>query len=147
MKWSPCSKALYIPVKMIFLNNVTRLLKKQKTLQNYETCCKILDLQKRIHASQYTITFNKHNTVWVSIDCPRILNHLDFMCCFSYSVISFKGWNLWNNRPKFHRKSNDFLKFDIVLVYNIVLVSWMEQCDSVIHIYLFFGRFFFLKSC
>ena len=40
-----------------------------------------------------------------------------------------------------------FLKIDIVLVYNIVLVSCIEQCDSVIHIYLFFGGFFFLKSC
>lgn len=143
MKWSPCSKALYIPVKMIFLNNVIRLLKKQKTLQNYETCCKILDLQKRIHASQYTITFNKHNTVWVSIDCPRILNHLDFMCCFSYSVISFKGWNLWNNRIKFHRKSNDFFKnwYSISLQY-CVSVMYRAVWFSYTHISILW-RFLF----
>ena len=36
---------------------------------------------------------------------------------------------------------------EVYLIYNIVLASGVEQSDSVIHIYIFFLRFFSLLSC
>ena len=42
-----------------------------------------------------------------------------------------------NNKKKKIKK-----KIEVQLIYNIVLVSGIQQSDSVIHMYIFFFRFF-----
>ena len=37
--------------------------------------------------------------------------------------------------------------FSLELIYNVVLVLDVRQSDSVIHMHLFFFRFFFLLDC